>query len=537
MAKQRTSVPLPFSKIVPVKPVNKEFTLTKVYVCSPGKNRNMSYIAQEELDAAAPTLSYVPVVGHLIEEKDDDGNVVGHYFGGHDYEITDDLRFRTLTVPFGVVTTDAPEYETVMEWGKEKTYQTAYAILWTGRYPELKDAIYSDDCWFGQSMEVNFENFDILDEDSNYMSLHGLSYSALCILGKSDDPAKHVEPCFPNAHIEPVQFNLDTAQFSQTMAEMRKQLSLCFEETSSKEGGKTKLDQEKINEILANAEVAADAIDFEITDDMTEGQLIAALEDYKARMAAQPVDGDAEPGEGNQEPAEGEPTPDEGVPADGDAEPGEGDFAALFSATANQKRDALRDALPAVYTYNPDGSVQSELYYWVEDFDDTHVFVERDYWTATDYDCQYGRFPYAFDEPTKKASITGEFEKMTKMWLTEAEAAQVEADRAELEMLRKFKKDAEDTAFNAQVETICSEFDDLASLEEFTAIKEKAAEFASLDELKMQLFALRGMQVKAPKKVAPAAHVKVGIDPEENPAATVEPYGGLFARYNIKPQQ
>ena len=123
------------------------------------------------------------------------------------------------------------------------------------------------------------------------------------------------------------------------------------------------------------------------------------------------------------------------------------------------------------------------------------------------------------------------------MWLTEAEAAQVEADRAELEMLRKFKKDAEDAAFNAQVETICSEFDDLASLEEFTAIKEKAAEFASLDELKMQLFALRGMQVKALKKPAPAAHVKVGIDPEENPAATVEPYGGLFARYNIKPQQ
>lgn len=536
MEKLRTSVPLPFSKIVPVKPVNKEFTLTKVYVCSPGKNRNMSYIAQEELDAAAPTLSYVPVVGHLIEEKDDDGNVIGHRFGGHDCEVTEDLRLKMLTVPFGVVTTDAPEYETVMEWGKEKTYQTAYAILWTGRYPELKDAIYSEDCWFGQSMEVNFENFDILEEDSNYMSLHGLSYSALCILGKSDDPSKHVEPCFPNAHIEPVQFNLDTAQFSQTMAEMRKQLSLCFEETSSKEGGKTKLDQEKINEILANAEVAADAIDFEITDDMTEEQLIAALEDYKARMAAQPVDGDAEPGEGDQEPAEGEPTPDEGVPADGE-QPGEGDFAALFSATANQKRDALRDALPAVYTYNPDGSVQSELYYWVEDFDDTHVFVERDYWTATDYDCQYGRFPYAFDEPTKKASITGEFEKMTKMWLTEAEAAQVEADRAELEMLRKFKKDAEDAAFNAQVETICSEFDDLASLEEFTAIKEKAAEFASLDELKMQLFALRGMQVKAPKKPAPAAHVRVGIDPEENPAATVEPYGGLFARYNIKPQQ
>ena len=524
MGKQRMSVPLPFSKIVPIKPVNKEFTLTKVYVCSPGKNRNMSYLAQEELDAAAPTLSYIPVVGHLLEDVDADGNVVGHHFGGHDCELTADLEIKMLTVPFGVVTTDAPEYETVMEWGKEKTYQTAYAILWTGRYPELKDAIYSEDVWFGQSMEINFDNYDILDEDSNYMSLHGLSYSALCILGKSDDPSKHVEPCFPSARIEPVQFDLSNEQFCQTMAEMREQLSFCFENNTSKEGGKTKLDQEKINEILANAEVSADAIDFEITDEMTEDQLLAALEDYKARMAAQnPSDG-AEPSD--PEPVGKDPEPTGGEPAQ------------AFSATMNQKREALRNALEPVYTYNPDGSVQSEVDYWVEDFDDTHVFVERDYWTASDYQCTYGRFPYSFDDAAKTASITGEFEEMVKMWLTKAEATKVETDRTELETLRKFKKDADDAAFNAQVESVCAEFDDLASLEEFTSIKAKAAEFASLDDLKMQLFALRGMQVKPAAKKQPAAPgVKVGIDHDADPASDAEPYGGLFARYNIKPQQ
>lgn len=525
MGKQRTSVPLPFSKIVPVKPVNKEFTLTKVYVCSPGKNRNMSYIAQEELDAAAPTLSYIPVVGHLMEDVDEDGNVIGHHFGGHDCELTPDLQIKMLTVPFGVVTTDAPEYETVMEWGKEKTYQTAYAILWTGRYPELKDAIYSEDVWFGQSMEINFDNFDILEEDSNYMSLHGLSYSALCILGKSDDPSKHVEPCFPNARIEPVQFDLNNEQFCQTMAEMREQLSFCFENKDSKEGGKTKLDQEKINEILANAGVDAAVIDFEIAEDMTEEQLLAALEDYQARMAAKEPVTDPEPAE----PDSGEPAP---------AEPEGGEFAQKFSATMNQKRDALRNALESVYTYNPDGSIQSEVDYWVEDFDDTHVFVERDYWTASDYQCTYGRFPYSFDDAAKTASITGEFEEMIKMWLTKAEAAKVETDRTELETLRKFKKDADDAAFNAQVEAVCAEFDDLASLEEFASIKAKAAEFASLDELKMQLFALRGMQVKpAPKKQTAAFGIKVGIDPDVKSASDAEPYGGLFARYNIKPQK
>lgn len=540
MGKQRTSVPLPFSKIVPVKPVNKEFTLTKVYVCSPGKNRNMSYIDQEELDAAAPTLSYIPVVGHLIEDVDDDGSVIGYHFGGHDCELTADGHIRMLTVPFGVVTTDAPEYETVMEWGKEKTYQTAYAILWTGRYPELKDAIYSEDVWFGQSMEINFDNYDILDEDSNYMSLHGLSYSALCILGKSDDPSKHVEPCFPSARIDPVKFDLNNEQFCQTMAEMREQLSFCFDDKSSKEGGKTKLNQDKINEIFENAGLQASDVDFTITEDMTEDQLLAAIEEFKKRKEC--ADGDADSGtdpEGEgTDPAEGPEEEPEADPIPVDDDKPKKVQAQLFSATMNQKRDALRDALKPVYTYNPDGSVQSEVDYWVADFDDTHVFVERDYWTSSDYQCTYGRFPYSFDDAAKTASITGEFEEMVQMWLTKAEAAQVETDRAELEMLRKFKKDADDAAFNAQVESVCAEFDDLTSLEEFASIKAKAAEFASLDDLKLQLFALRGMQAKPAAKKQPAApSVKVGIDHDAGSGSDAEPYGGLFARYNIKPQQ
>lgn len=520
---ERFSVPLPFSKIEPVKPVNKEFTLAKVYVCSPGKNRNMSNISQEELDAATPTLPYIPVVGHLIEDYDESGNVIGHHFGGHDCVLTDDFKLKAVTVPFGVVTTDAPEYETVMEWGKEKVYETAYAILWTGRYPELKDAIYSDDHWFGQSMEVNFDNYSILEEDSNYIDLHGLSFSALCILGKSDDPSKHVEPCFPNARIDPVQFDLNSEQFSKTMAELRQQLSFCFDNKSSKEGGKNALNQEKITEILANAELSLEDIDFEIAEDMTEEQLLAAVEDFKNRQTAS-----AEP--------ETDPVP---VAEPQDPAPAEPETAEmqLFSATANQKREALCNALPAVYTYNPDGSVQSELYYWVSDYDDTHVFVERDYWTAADYQCTYGRFPYSFDDASKTASITGEFEEMVRMWLTKSEATKVESDRAELEQLRKFKKDTEDAAFAAQVESVCAEFEDLVSLEEFAEIKGKAAEFASIDELKMRLFALRGMQAKPTKKPNAANFsVKVGIDPA-NDEHEPDVYGGLFRKYNIKPSK
>lgn len=486
MSKTLTSISMPFAKITPVKPVNDEFTLTKVYICSPGKNRNMSYISRQELDAAAPTLAYVPVVGHLMEVCDENGNVVGHQFGGHDYTVTDDLQIKSLTVPFGVVTTDAPTYETVVEFGKEKEYEVGYAILWTGRYPELKDAIYSNDTWFGQSMELNYENYEIFEGDSNYVELHGLSYSALCILGKSDDPSKHVEPCFPSARIDPVKFDLGNDDFSKAMDEMRMQLSLCFDMTASKKGGKFKLNQEKIDEIFANAEIAQDEIDFEITDDMTEEQLQAALEDFKKRKCGE-VETDAckpkrECGEVEEDACKPKKKcSDEDEDNDDDDDTEEAackpkkkcsvespvDNSATFSATANQKREALCNAMPNTVVRDASGNIQSEVNYWVCDFDDEFVYVERNYWTANDYECQYGRFEYAFDDSDKSASITSEFEEMIRMWLTKAEATKVESDRAELDALRKFKAEIDENAFNQKVEEICNSFSDIAELEEF----------------------------------------------------------------------
>lgn len=541
MSKTLTSVSMPFAKIEPVKPVNDEFTLTKVYICSPGKNRNMSYISKEELDAAAPTLAYVPVVGHLMEVCDDDGNVIGHQFGGHDYTVTDNLEIKALTVPFGVVTTDAPSYETVIEFGKEKEYEVGYAILWTGRYPELKDAIYSEDTWFGQSMELNYENYEILDEDSNYVELHGLSYSALCILGKSDDPSKHVEPCFPSSRIDPVKFDLGNAEFSKAMDEMRTQLSLCFEDMEvSKKGGKNNLTQEKIDEIFANAEVTVDEIDFEITDDMTEEQLLAALENFKKRKCGE-VEEDAckskkKCSEGDDDQGDVDESEENKDTEEAACKPKKKCSADSFSATANQKRDALCNAMPNAVVRDASGNIQSEVSYWVCDFDDQYVYVERNFWTANDYDCQYGRFAYAFDESDKSASITSDFEEMVRMWLTKAEANQIEADRNELATLRNFKAEIDEKSFNQKVEEICSTFNDIADLEEFASLKEKVKEFASLEDFETQLFALRGKQVKIGKKPNTASYsVKIGIDHNAG-SDDDEPYGGLMARYNIKPK-
>ena len=135
------------AKIKPIEKINEEFTLCKCYVQGVGKNRNMSYMSKENIIKNSPTLKYAPVVGHLI--KKEDGTL---YMGGHDYTIDDDWNLVSLCVPYGVVTNDDFEFEIIEEYGKEVEYMTAKVVLWTGRYPELMEAIYDEEVYFGQSM-------------------------------------------------------------------------------------------------------------------------------------------------------------------------------------------------------------------------------------------------------------------------------------------------------------------------------------------------------------------------------------------------
>lgn len=217
------------AKVTPIKPLNDEFTLCRCYVMALEKNRNLTYISKETAEAALPTLFNVPVIGHLWE--DEDGN---YHMGGHDMTIEEgkdgEWRFKSVCIPFGVVPQQEDiHYEDIAEPnGDVHTYLVADVILWTGRYPELKDAIYAEDVYFGQSMEINVADYEPLEEDKNYTNILGYSYSALCLLGKSDDPDYHVEPCFPMASVEPYEFSLEDAKFSALMQNMKDDLAKCF---------------------------------------------------------------------------------------------------------------------------------------------------------------------------------------------------------------------------------------------------------------------------------------------------------------------
>ena len=210
------------TKFTVLEELNSEFTLVKIKVMATGKNRNMSYFDKDVVEAHLNSLNYAPVVAHLF--KDENGE---YKIGGHDMYIDwEDWSVKSLCVPFGVVKANTFEWETVNEYGVDVDYLTCEAILWTGRYPELKETIYSEDIWWNQSMEVDCKEYRPLESDSNYIEVLDFEFSALCLLYKSDDRDENVTPCFISADVTPINFSAD--DFAIKMNEMKQAMSEVF---------------------------------------------------------------------------------------------------------------------------------------------------------------------------------------------------------------------------------------------------------------------------------------------------------------------
>ena len=261
--------------------VNDQFTLCKCYVMALGKNRNLSHFTREAVDEALPTLPYCPVVAHLMYDDETDT----YYVGGHDRELNDDYKLIDVTVPYGVVVDNSFGYQDVVEVsGAVSTYLTCSVILWTGRYCEIMDAAYDDDIYFGQSMEIIPCKTAKFSADPKYTDIQKFIFSALTLLGKSDDPDKHVEPCFPSASVMPYAADTDS-KFIAMFSEMKTQLKdLGFMSENNKE-------EENLDEKLKMLDtygVSLDDLDFSL-DDIALDALEEKLKEFKA-AAAKPDD-------------------------------------------------------------------------------------------------------------------------------------------------------------------------------------------------------------------------------------------------------
>ena len=532
------------AKVHPIETINPEFTLTKVYVQGIGKNRNFSYMSKENVEKhSKQSLGYCPVVGHIIEATNPETGEIHKYMGGHDYAINENWEIVSLTVPYGVVVNDSFGFETINEYGVDVEYLTAHAILWTGRYPELNECIYSDEFFFNQSMEIVPTQYRPLENDSNYMEIIEWTYSALCLLGKADDKnsPEHTEPCFISSSVLPVEFSKNN--FVSEFEELKAQLAFCLECNDAKGG--TKLDEKMA--ILEKFNKTVEDLDFSI-EEMSVEELSQKMEElFSEPTITEEPTVETEPVV--EEPVEiTEPTIDE-EPVVEETEP----VVESFSATYRQKRDAIDEALAPVIVRDGNDNIIEETYFWVRDFDDTYVYVCKDHWYVGGYDSDDGRFTYTFDDTNITATITGEFEKMYQVWLTAEEKAQIDSERANFEALtEQFNTlQAEFDAYKENYSTENTVVEELSTYKatteankvfakyasyigetkEFAELQENFANY-SVTELEKECIYIRGLYAETIENKEPVADSLVfSVVNEEK---EVKPYGGIFEKYLIK---
>ena len=233
-------------------------------------------------------------------------------------------------------------------------------------------------------------------------------------------------------------------------------------------------------------------------------------------------------------------------------------------ATYNQKREALKNALTSKVIRDDDGDIIEEIYYWLADFDDEYVYVEKSHWKDGDCDKSYGRFTYSFNEESIEVTITSEFEKMILVWLTEEENKKIQDDRnafeaisseletlkiehstmqgnfakleTEVKDLREFKAQKDKEEFEAKQERIKQEKINHINTEYNNIpddIKEmfidKVDEYETIEDLDADIcvYVVKNKVVFSKANKKDSSSIKLGLEEDEK-KFQMSPYGDLF---------
>ena len=486
---------------------SEKFIKLRIRVCHDGKNPNNSNFTLENMDKAKDSILNTPILAYLY--FDEEGNP---QLGSHEMHLEvdktdkDEIKMIYDEIPVGVVP-ESCNYEIKEFNGRNYVYVDAY--IWKN-YSNYVENVIQRDKEVNISMEIIVDNYSYNKED-NCFDITDYKYTAITLLGNDigtgmvDAKAK--------------MFSSDKEKqnkFNELKQELEKEIN--FQCKDSKEGGKDIL-KEKI-ELLKEFNLDKDSIDFSLED--------ISLEDLKNKLNKK----------------YGEKTPEKK------------DEPILFSATMNQKREVLRNALDNNVVKDDQGNAIEETWYWVEDFDDKYVYVEKYHWTKDNgSDVNYGRFTYTFDNENMTAQITSEFEEMIKVWLTIEENKKLEEERnnystllsdfenyknthsnpnEDFEKLQEFKNKALEEAFENSVNEVFEKFEKhLSKNEEFIELKDNYKDL-TVEEIENKCFCITGKVAtkfsSKQKQDTKESMVKLGVDFSKNEDETTDAYGGLLSR-------
>jgi len=543
------------SQLKEVEELNPSFATGMMRICYHGKNRNGWVIPKATLEAAIPTFFNCPIVARYDRKKDK--------VGAHDMELVSKkgkLKLIPATQPVGVIPTNNMYFwETVKEDdGNEHEYLVMPVILW--RRQEAVDHIVEAQS-IAQSMECVFDEVHV--DENGATIVDKLTMQAFCLL-------ESAKPCFESAAVDVLSSALQE-QFSLMKSDWKE---LCGSENFSikkfqvKEGGLEVMQEDLINEMNPTMEEVNDPVE-PVVETPAEQGVEHECEDIDAEVVEQGHEGDPvteevaehddeiehgenleqlETQETGEDSDEHELEQDEHLEEVEDAEvatedesgtAAEAEVSETFAenevsvfATYEARRRALEGALPEIRKTNEENQVVYSEYYWLEDFDDSYAYVGRRIYTAESGESDKrdnGRFAYTINE-NGEADLSGEFEPMIVRWLTVAESASLDKERAEVANLKQWYEQYQ----KERVMSLCKEFENLSEVEGFSSIVD-AINGGTLDydAAQEKFFALKGKHVFSLEQRENKV-VSVPIAPIETftVANKGRRYGGIISEHN-----
>ena len=187
--KSTLSFPVAFEKVEEVETTDNRFTKVKVWLMHLGENLNGSSFEKSVVDKAIPTLQYIPIMGFIEMNEDNEKD-----FSDHRYVITKDdkgVRRKYLGTPYGVIKSsddnNAHYEERLCEDGETRTFLVTEGIIWN----VLEDGadIFHRDLVKSQSMELYEESIDGYEDEDGIFHFTDFSFRAACVLGDDVTPA------------------------------------------------------------------------------------------------------------------------------------------------------------------------------------------------------------------------------------------------------------------------------------------------------------------------------------------------------------
>lgn len=475
----------------------------KVRVCHTLLNRNGSYISEDSMKAAMPSLKYSPLLANIHQL--DDGTWDFH---SHDYHIEKDEDGNENVVydekQVGTFTADEPylEYDKDMD----KTYVVARVAI-PESYTRCADIIREKN---GTKVSCELIIYECsYNAKEKYLQLDNFEFAGCTCLGSEKDGTPIGEGML-GSKITLEDFseeNNSLIKFNEKMVELQARLekleTACFDnkKNNSKEGGNKNLN--KFEELCQKYEKTVDDITFDY-ENMSDDELVEAFakafdetdstDDGSEGAADTPSDSETTT-DGNEE-VENNPTeknPDKSKKGDTteDETP--------FIDDDESKKKVNNSENTVEYSFTKNGeikkfavSLQDKIYAIQDLVNATYAETDNTYYGVTVYDdyvimCDWwsGRYyKQTYDSKDDNYSLTGDRVEVYVEFVTADEQKEIESMRSNYAKLKAFKENVEKNELHSKKESLLADekYSVLSDNEAFTELKKNMDNY-SLDDL------------------------------------------------------